>query len=518
MARGADLYAFAALWRHYRTCRRNKRTTRNALAFEIDAEARLLALQRELREHTYRPGRSICFVTGGPKPREVFAADFQDRIVHHLLVFHLERVFEPRFIHDSYACRRGKGTLAASDRLMEFLRRATAKGHRGAWALRLDVASFFASIHKQTLYDIIAQRVRDPEILWLTRTILFHDPTRDYRFSCRDRGDRCPETEGYLIPAEKSLFGTGNQHGLPIGNLTSQFWANAYLNELDQFVKRRLGCRCYARYVDDLVLLSGQPAELIRWRGEIEEFLQARLRLRLRTGGQEPMPVRRGIDFVGWKTWWNRRVPRRRTLSHMRCRVERFERRTVRSAFGGLGRRLELRGTELSTSDGAGKWNRDSVERLRQSLASYAGHLWHGATWGAWSGVWLYYRWLGLLFRQDGWTFSARWADCKHHDALCLRDRYAHVLRGAGEDCLTFCRVGRYVEFYGPQRLMAERVLGLRHVYLPRAGYAFTAGFPVVVAARFVQRALSRGCPVVLVPSQHSGGFGNRIAILWPQG
>jgi RNA-directed DNA polymerase len=123
---GPDVYSFCALWRQYRSCRRNKRTTANALAFELNAEANLLALQEELRARTYRPGRSICFITGGPKPREIFAADFRDRIVHHLLVAHQERVFEPRFIHDSFACRRGKGTLAASDRLMELLRRVTA--------------------------------------------------------------------------------------------------------------------------------------------------------------------------------------------------------------------------------------------------------------------------------------------------------------------------------------------------------------------------------------------------------
>jgi hypothetical protein len=128
------MYSFANLWRQYRACRRNKRSTINQLRFEIDAEAKLLELQQELRQHTYRPGRSICFVTDGPKPREAFAADFRDRIVHHLLVHHLERVFEPCFIHDSYACRRGKGTLAASDRLMEFLRRAPGSG--SAWASR----------------------------------------------------------------------------------------------------------------------------------------------------------------------------------------------------------------------------------------------------------------------------------------------------------------------------------------------------------------------------------------------
>jgi RNA-directed DNA polymerase len=108
-------------------CHRNKRTTLNALAFEINAEANLLVLQQELRMHTYRPGRSICCLTDGPKPREVFAADFCDRVVHHLLVSHQERIFEALFIHDSYACRTGKGTLAASDRLMACLRQVTVK-------------------------------------------------------------------------------------------------------------------------------------------------------------------------------------------------------------------------------------------------------------------------------------------------------------------------------------------------------------------------------------------------------
>jgi RNA-directed DNA polymerase len=213
-----DFYSFSALWRAYRACRRNKRNTLNALAFEIDAEAELLALQNELRAHTYRPGRSICFVTDGPKPREVFAADFRDRVVHHLLVPHFEAVFEPRFIHDSYACRPGKGVLAASDRLMQLLRQVTANGRRPAWALKLDVARFFPSIHKQTLYGIIARHVRDPELLWLTRVILFHDPTADYAFKPGPRGTPPPSAPGYPVPPEKSLFGKSNEQGLPIGN------------------------------------------------------------------------------------------------------------------------------------------------------------------------------------------------------------------------------------------------------------------------------------------------------------
>jgi RNA-directed DNA polymerase len=160
-----DLYSFENFWRQYRACRRNKRNTVNQLRFEVDAEANLLDLQRELREHTYQPGRSICFVTDGPKPREVFAADFRDRIVHHVLVSRLEPIFEPRFIHDSYACRKGKGVLAASNRLMEFLRSATRNGWRPTQVLQLDVARFFVSIHKDTLYAIIERHVREPVVV-----------------------------------------------------------------------------------------------------------------------------------------------------------------------------------------------------------------------------------------------------------------------------------------------------------------------------------------------------------------
>lgn len=243
MSTADELYSFANLWRQYRICRRNKRNTFNALRFEIDAEAKLLELQSELHEHTYRPGRSVCFVTEGVKPREVFAADFRDRIVHHVLVSRQEEVFEPRFIHDSYACRKGKGVLAASDRLMQFLRSATANGKRPAWALKLDVANFFPTIDKQRLYEIIARQIRDPELLWLTRVLLFHDPTTNYRFRSIGFEMAHPETPDYPIPSRKSLFGKDNELGLPIGNLTSQFWGNAYLNEVDQFVKRTLKCR-----------------------------------------------------------------------------------------------------------------------------------------------------------------------------------------------------------------------------------------------------------------------------------
>jgi hypothetical protein len=496
---GPDVYSFRALWRQYRACRRNKRNTLNALAFETDAEAKLLELQQEPREHSYRPGRSICFVTRGPKPREVFAADFRDRVVHHLLVAYQERVFEPLFIHDSYACRKGKGTLAASDRRMQFLRRITANGRRPAWALKLDVASFFPSIHKQALFAIIARRIKDPEILWLTRTILFHDPTTNYCFRSLDRRVGEPRTAGYPVPARKSLFGKENERGVPIGNLTSQFWGNVYLNELDQFVKRTLTCPFYVRYVDDMVLLSEERDELVAWRGEIERFLRERLLLELRADGQEPVPVRHGIDVVGWKTWWNRRLPRRQAVGNLLQRVDRFERRALRPACGGLALRIGLVARKSGRVRPGRCQGQDltGVERLRATLASYSGHLRHGAAWRQWEGVWASYPWLRLLFERGGWTIADRWRRIAR--ARRFRDQYARLVRHARDDCLVFCHVGRFVEFYGPQRIAAEEVLGLKRAWLPRAGYALTARFRARLATEYKLRALQAGRPVVEV-------------------
>jgi retron-type reverse transcriptase len=207
---GPDLFALSELWRHYRVCRRNKRNTRSALNFEFALEGNLLALQAELRGRSYRPGTPICFLTEGPKPREVFAADFRDRIVHHLLVSHQERVFEPGFIHDSYACRRGKGTLAASTRAMQFLRQATENGQCGAWVMKLDVASFFPSVHKPTLFEILTRRVRHPALVWLTQVLLFHDPTEDYQFQTKGKRVPPPRTPGYPISPQRSLFASAD--------------------------------------------------------------------------------------------------------------------------------------------------------------------------------------------------------------------------------------------------------------------------------------------------------------------
>lgn len=174
------LFSFENLHRQYLKCRRNKRNTANALCFEVRQEENLLDLKAALETRTYTPSRSVCFVTQRPKLREIFAADFRDRVVHHVLVEFLERIWEPIFIHDSYACRSGKGVHAGVRRLQTFIRQASANGTRPAWYLQLDIRNHFMSIDKPVLFDLLAAKMNHPDALWLTRALVFHNCTQDY--------------------------------------------------------------------------------------------------------------------------------------------------------------------------------------------------------------------------------------------------------------------------------------------------------------------------------------------------
>jgi hypothetical protein len=251
----SEVFSFKNAYRRYLDCRRKKRNTINALKYEINAGENTAKLEQELTDKTYRPSRSILFAARKPKVREIFAADFRDRVVHHILVKELEKIWEPIFIHDSYACRIGKGTHKAAKRLQAFLRRITANGHIRAYYLQLDVKDFFTSIDKDILFALLKAKLNSPEVLWLTEKIIFWDCTTSYV----QRGNRTLLSN---IPANKSLFGKENRRGLPIGNLTSQFFANVYMDRLDQFVKHTLKAHYYLRYVDDFVLLSQDREEL----------------------------------------------------------------------------------------------------------------------------------------------------------------------------------------------------------------------------------------------------------------
>ncbi len=307
-------FSFEELVVAYFDCRRTKRNKPSALAFEQDLERNLVRLYEELQACTYQPGQSICFIITRPKPREVWAADFRDRIVHHLLYNRIAPRFYASFITDSCACIPGRGTLYAAQRLEAKVRSITQNWARPAWYLKCDLANFFVSIDKHILRDRLARRVTKPWWLWLTDTILFHDPRENA--IVQSTGNRLA-----LIPPHKSLFNQPAHRGLPIGNLSSQFFANVYLDVLDQHAKHRLRAHHYIRYVDDFVFLHESPQWLNAAHADIEDFLPKALAAYLNQSKTILQPIDRGIDFVGQviKPW--RRTLRRRTFNSAMHRV-----------------------------------------------------------------------------------------------------------------------------------------------------------------------------------------------------
>lgn len=289
---------FALLVQAYLDCRRTKRNSTSAQAFEAHAERNLYQLHEELASGTYRPGRSICFVITRPKPREVWAAEFRDRVVHHLLYNHIADRFHRAFVTDSCACIPGRGTLYAARRLEHHVRGITANWSRPASYLKADLANFFVSIDKTVILSQLRHRVHEAWWMNLAETILMHDP----RGHVEVRGHR---HELALVPPYKSLFNAPDHHGLPIGNLSSQFFANVLLDPFDQWVKHRLHVP-YVRYVDDFFLMHQDGKALAAMLPDIEAKL-AELHLMLNPRKTVLQPVARGIDFVGHVIRpWNR--------------------------------------------------------------------------------------------------------------------------------------------------------------------------------------------------------------------
>ncbi len=244
------------LFRAYFGARKNKRNTINALQFEYDFERRLFELQEELSTRTYSPMPSICFVNQYPVKREVFAADFRDRVVHHLIYNYIYHICERLFIYDSYSCRPKKGTLLGIKRLDHHIRSCSQNYQKDCYILKLDISGYFMNLDKAILYRILEniaanyrKEIEREEIdlsflLFLIRRVIFDDPTRH----CRIKGRK---SDWQDLPKDKSLFYSAPGTGLPIGNLTSQLFSNVYLNAFDHYVKYHLGCKHYGRYVDD---------------------------------------------------------------------------------------------------------------------------------------------------------------------------------------------------------------------------------------------------------------------------
>ncbi len=279
-------------------------------AFFVHLEPELLRLTRELRAGSYHPGPYRYFSIRDPKPRTISVAPFRDRVVHHALVSVLEPVFEPTFIFDSYATRKGKGTHRAILRAQRFAR-------RWPWYLKLDIRHFFETVRHERLLALIARKVKDPRVLELTATLIGNS---------REPGI-----------------------GLPIGNLTSQFFANVYLNPLDHLVKDRWRVPAYLRYMDDFVLFADEKAALADLLPKIETFLRYELDLELKHRACWLNRVTHGLSFLGMRIF----------PVHIRLRGE--------------NRRRSLRRVEEAIR--AWEAGYDDDERLARRLASLQGHL-----------------------------------------------------------------------------------------------------------------------------------------------
>jgi len=294
------IFNFENIYKAYQDCLKNKKNTVNALKFEMKREENLFSLLDDLKKRKYKISRHICFIVVEPSPREVFAAHFRDRVVHHLLCNEIEKLFEQIFLENSYANRKRKGTHKAVKKLQWYVRRGGIDGKR-LYFLKLDIKSFFRSINKEILWQLIKKHIHNSptntewkeEILWLTKKIIFHNPTNDF-VSKVDKNIKG------LLPKEKSLLWGDQNTGLPIGNLTSQFFANVYLNELDHFAREQLGFDRYLRYVDDFVILDENYDNLFDSITKINNFLDNNLNLKLCSDKTKMGDTKNGVDFLGY--------------------------------------------------------------------------------------------------------------------------------------------------------------------------------------------------------------------------
>ncbi|MCI0697289.1 RNA-directed DNA polymerase [candidate division KSB1 bacterium] len=467
------MFDFPQVYKAYLACRRNKRNKPSALDFEQNHEENLVALVDELRERRYQPSTSVCFYTSKPKAREVFAAAFRDRVVHHLLCSHLEPVWEKIFIHHSYACRSDKGPLAAAQTLQTLLRRLTANGKRPAFFLKMDVKNFFMTINRQLLFEMLAKHCPHPhELLWLVRVLVFHDPTQDYELQ---------DAEGlrHRIPPHKTLFGAPPGCGLPIGNYTSQFFANVYLNALDQFVKHVLKCRFYLRYVDDFILLARHRWQLAQWQQAIRDFLKTTLQLEVHEKMMQIGPVHGGIDFAGCIVRPGYQLVRRRNVGNLKEKLRQ------------LRPKLAIH-TESCT---AYRFDLETLEKTLATINSYLGLFRHAQTG----------RLVEKLFQQH--VFLQKFFLRKKHkivrlDQALRRTRYLRqqirwLLRTFPHH-LCLVQVGSYFEAYGWQAEVLHQAAGL-NLNAKWRGFSPACGFPKKQISAVLSKLKSQRLPVVVV-------------------
>ena len=305
MKRYNDLYdkvcSLENLQKAFRKARKGKSQKQYVKDFENILEQNILQLQKELQTQTYKPMPFSIFVVRDPKTRLISAPDFRDRIVHHAICSIIEPIFEKTFIYDSYANRKGKGTHKALKRFDVFKRRVTRNGAVVknpksnnmvvGYALKCDIKHYFPSVDHETLLKILGKKIRDKQLMWLLKEI---------------------------------ITSYGKQKGMSIGSLTSQYFANIYLNELDNFVKHILKAKYYIRYLDDFVVLDSSKQRLEDYKNQINSFLKT-IKLELHEGKSKIIPLHNGVSMLGFRIFYYHKLLKKSNISMTKRKIENFK-------------------------------------------------------------------------------------------------------------------------------------------------------------------------------------------------
>jgi RNA-directed DNA polymerase len=338
MKRYGNLYPqitdFANLLLAANKAQKGKRFRQNVLEFNFHIEHELFQLQSELTTHTYQPGEYRTFEIFEPKRRLISAAPYRDRVVHHALCHIIVPLFEAAFISDSYANRVGFGTHRALQKFTKFSRSSR-------YILLCDIRQYFPSIDHLILKDLLRKKIKCPDTLWLLDTIIDNS------------NEQFPVID--FFPRDDLLTPLQRRRGLPIGNLTSQFFANVYLNHFDHFIKQQLSVKKYIRYVDDFALFADDRNLLIHARPEIETYLGSQLRLKIHPIKSQIFETSYGANFLGFRIF----------SEHIRVRSYNLKRGK---------RRLK----QLSIDYQNGKITK---QQIQQSVQSWIAHLKQGDTW-----------------------------------------------------------------------------------------------------------------------------------------
>jgi len=295
------IYSYENLFLAYRKARKGKTRKNYVMEFEANLRENLLKLHEELKDGTYYPKPLKTFILRDPKTRKISKAEFRDRIVHHAICNIIELIFEKVFIYDSCANRIGKGNLFGLKRFDLFKRKVSENGriiknnfndnnYIKGYCLKADIKHYFQEVNHEVLIRAISRKIKDKQTIELIRKILENGKVKD-------------------------------GVGMPLGNLTSQFFANIYLNELDYFVKHELKAKFYVRYVDDFVILHKSKIQLEIWKIRINRFLKDTLKIELHNQKSKVIHLSRGIDFVGFRNFYGYRLLRKRNVSNIRSKI-----------------------------------------------------------------------------------------------------------------------------------------------------------------------------------------------------